>query len=115
MDFCKCIEWILSEVTYGKKGFIICGGGHRYDAEEIPSLIDRYVRGKIFTKGTMLSLLFLLVVPYPLNYVILHQFINLLDVSLSTYLYPLYMFVVFPFQGSSSSRYFGRVTLPLHY
>ena len=41
---------------------------------------------KRFTKSTLLYLLLSLLLPYPLNYVILHYVINLFDVCLINYL-----------------------------
>ena len=65
-----------------------------------------------FTKGELSSLSFTVQFPLPLNYVIWHNFINLLGVTLSTYPYLIYKFEVFPCQGLSGSS--NSVYVPLH-
>ena len=64
-------------------------------------------------KGKFYYLFFSLQFPLSLNYIILYKFINLLDVTLSIYLYILYIFEVFPWHGSNNSRYFGYVSLTM--
>ena len=46
-EFCKCIGSILSEVTYGKKGYIIWESNTRKYFGKVEGQIDRDVRRKI--------------------------------------------------------------------
>ena len=82
--------------------------------EDVRSNRQNFLLGDKYTEGNFSSILFILYFTVPLNYIILHYFINLLEVTLNKQLSILYRFGVFTWQGSRCSRPVFRVSLSLH-
>ena len=97
-EFWKCIDFILSAVTYGKKGYKLWSEVLNFFGKyENPKLGRDFCGNTDLYKVCCAHYSHLLHLCLPLSYFIVHNFVHFMDVSFCTYLYfSIYMFVAYP-------------------